>query len=76
VRPHLAMTAEITLRGKLLPVGGIREKILAARRSGIREILLAKDNDKEVGEIPEAYREDLSFVYFSDLGEAIRYALL
>ncbi|MDL2215198.1 endopeptidase La, partial [Dysgonomonas sp. OttesenSCG-928-M03] len=71
VRANLAMTGEITLRGKVLPVGGIREKILAAKRAGIKEIILCKDNKKDIDEIKESYVKGLKFHYVSDIKEVL-----
>lgn len=76
VRPNLAMTGEITLRGKVLPVGGIREKILAAKRAGIKEIILCKENKKDIEEIKELYLKGLTFHYVSDISEVLDIALL
>ena len=76
VRPYLAMTGEITLRGKVLPVGGIKEKILAAKRAGIREIIISKDNRKDIEEIPEMYLEGVSFHYVDTVKDVFAYALL
>ena len=76
VRPSLAMTGEITLRGKILPVGGIKEKILAAKRSGITEILLSDENRKDVEEIDARYLEGLNFHYLAAVEEALDFALL
>jgi len=76
VRPNLAMTGEITLRGKVLPVGGIREKILAAKRAGITDIILCKDNRKDIEEIKADYVKGLTFHYVSDVKEVIELALL
>jgi ATP-dependent Lon protease len=75
VKPHLAMTGEITLRGKVLPVGGIKEKILAAKRANIKEIILSKSNRKDILEIKEDYIKDLSFHYVSEMKEVIELAL-
>jgi|UniRef100_UPI004049ED2F ATP-dependent Lon protease len=75
VKPHLAMTGEITLRGKVLPVGGIKEKILAAKRANIKEIILSKSNMKDILEIKEDYIKDLSFHYVSEMKEVIEIAL-
>ena len=75
VRSYLAMTGEITLRGKVLPVGGIKEKILAAKRSGIKEILLCVDNKKHVDEIPQEYLKNMEFVYVSDMTQVIKHAI-
>ena len=76
VKPFLAMTGEITLRGKVLPVGGIKEKILAANRSGIREIILCKDNEKDILEIKPAYIEGMTFHYVSTMEEVLKLALI
>lgn len=76
VRKYLAMTGEITLRGKVLPVGGIKEKILAAKRSGIKEIILCEKNRKDVDEINERYLKGLKFHYVSEMYEVIDKALL
>ncbi len=76
VRKNLAMTGEITLRGKVLPVGGIKEKILAAKRAGIKEIVLCKVNQKDVEEIKPVYLKGLSFHYVEDASEVLDYALL
>ncbi|MDU1905764.1 MAG: endopeptidase La [Dysgonomonas sp.] len=76
VKANLAMTGEITLRGKVLPVGGIREKILAAKRAGIKEIILCKDNKKDIDEIKESYVKGLKFHFVSDIMEVLDIALL
>jgi ATP-dependent Lon protease len=76
VRPNIAMTGEITLRGKVLPVGGIKEKILAAKRSGIKEIVLSADNKKDILEIKKEYIKDLKFHYVKEMTEVIEFALL
>ena len=76
LKPHLAMTGEITLRGRVLPVGGIKEKILAAKRANIKEIILCKSNKKDILEIKEDYIKDLQFHYVSDMAEVIDLALM
>ena len=76
VRKNLAMTGEITLRGRVLPVGGIREKILAAKRAGIKEIILCKENEKDILEIPQDYIKGLSFHYVETVSDVLDYALL
>ena len=76
VRPHLAMTGEITLRGKVLPVGGIKEKILAAKRSGITDIILCRENEKDILEINERYLDGLTFHYVDEIREVLSFALL
>ncbi len=75
VKQHLAMTGEITLRGKVLPVGGIKEKILAAKRANIKEIILCKSNRKDILEIKESYIKDLKFHYVNEMSEVIELAL-
>ena len=70
------MTGEITLRGKVLPVGGIKEKILAAKRSGAKEIILCYENKKDINKIPEQYLEGLTFHYVKSLNEVLKLALL
>jgi ATP-dependent Lon protease len=76
VRSNLAMTGEITLRGKVLPVGGIKEKILAAKRAGITDIILCVENRKDIEEIKPAYLKGLNFHYVSDIMEVLEIALL
>jgi ATP-dependent Lon protease len=76
VRKNLAMTGEITLRGKVLPVGGIKEKILAAKRAGITDIILCSDNQKDIEEIKPVYLKGLKFHYVDDIMEVIDFALL
>jgi ATP-dependent Lon protease len=76
IKPNLAMTGEITLRGRVLPVGGIKEKILAAKRANIKEIILCKSNQKDILEIKEDYITDLKFHYVTDMREVINLALL
>lgn len=75
VKQNLAMTGEITLRGKVLPVGGIKEKILAAKRANIKEIILCKSNRKDILEIKEDYIKDLKFHYVTEMQEVINLAL-
>jgi len=75
VKPMLAMTGEITLRGKVLPVGGIKEKILAAKRAKINTILLSRENEKDIEEIPEKYIRGLQFVYVDNMLEVLDFAL-
>ena len=76
VKKNLAMTGEITLRGKVLPVGGIKEKILAAKRAGIKELILCKENRKDIEEIKAEYLKGLTFHYVEDIREVIDLALL
>ncbi len=75
LRSHLAMTGEITLRGAVLPVGGIKEKVLAARRAGITEIFVPARNEKDVGEIEAELKEGLSFRYVETVDELLSAAL-
>jgi len=70
------MTGEITLRGKVLPVGGIKEKILAAKRANIKDIILCKSNRKDILEIKESYIKDLNFHYVTEMKEVIELALM
>jgi ATP-dependent Lon protease len=76
VRKNIAMTGEITLRGKVLPVGGIKEKILAARRAGVKEIILSEENRKDISEIRDIYLSGLEFIYVSNIIEVINHTLL
>ena len=75
VQPSLAMTGEITLRGKVLPVGGIKEKVLAARRAGIKTLILCEGNRKDVGEIKVDYVQDLNIHFVSSMREVLGLAL-
>jgi len=76
VKKQIAMTGEITLRGKVLPVGGIKEKILAAKRAGIKEIILSIENEKNIKEIKENYIKGLEFYFVDDIMEVINLALM
>ena len=76
VRANLAMTGEMTLRGKVLPVGGIKEKILAAKRAGIKNIILSKENKKNIDEISPLYLKGLQFHYVDDIQDVLKIALL
>ncbi|MFV5696537.1 endopeptidase La [Flavobacterium sp. LB3P122] len=75
VKKNLAMTGEITLRGKVLPVGGIKEKILAAKRANIKEIILCHENKSDIDEIKPEYLEGLTFHYVKEMSEVLKYAL-
>jgi ATP-dependent Lon protease len=75
VKKHLAMTGEITLRGRVLPVGGIKEKILAAKRANIKEIILCYENKRDIDEIKPDYLEGLTFHYVKEMSEVIKYAI-
>ena len=70
------MTGEITLRGKVLPVGGIREKVLAAHRAGIKKVLLPRENERDISEIPNAVRKQLEFVLIDDVSKALEEAMV
>lgn len=76
VRDHIAMTGEITLRGRVLPVGGIKEKILAAKRAGITDIMISEDNRKDIEDINARYVEGLSFHFVENVQDVLRFALL
>ncbi len=73
---NVAMTGEVTLRGKVLPVGGIREKVLAAHRAGIKKVLLPRENKKDIDEIPASVRKELNFVLLDNVEEALESALV
>jgi ATP-dependent Lon protease len=75
IKSHLAMTGEITLRGKVLPVGGIKEKILAAKRAGLTEIILCKENEKHIEEIEESYIKGMKFHYVDRMVDVLKVAL-
>lgn len=75
VKKNIAMTGEITLRGKVLPVGGIKEKILAAKRAGINEIIMSKENKKDIAEIEPIYVKDMNFNYVENISEVIELAV-
>ena len=75
VKAKIAMTGEITLRGKVLPVGGIKEKILAAKRANIKQIILAEENRKDVEDIKPVYLKGLTFSYVSEMKDVIDLAL-
>ena len=73
VRSGIAMTGEMTLRGRVLPVGGIKEKILAAKRAGVHTIVISEENRKDVEDIKEIYRKGLTFVYVKTIDDVIGY---
>jgi ATP-dependent Lon protease len=76
VRSDVAMTGEITLRGKVLPVGGIKEKVLAAHRTGLRTLILPRRNERDLEDLPKEIRRDLEFVLVDGADEVLRTALL
>jgi ATP-dependent Lon protease len=75
VLKDVAMTGEITLRGKVLPVGGIKDKVLAAYRAGIRTIILSAENDKDLDDLPEEIRSQMEFHLVSNMDEVIKVAM-
>jgi ATP-dependent Lon protease len=75
VRPNVAMTGEITLRGRVMPVGGIKEKVLAAKRAGIEMVLLPRRNEKDLEDVPEAVRKAVHFVFVDTMDELLEHAL-
>ncbi len=75
IRSDIAMTGEITLRGKVLPVGGIKEKVLAARRAGIRHVILPRKNEKDLAEIPEELRKEMTFYFVDNMDQVLELAL-
>jgi ATP-dependent Lon protease len=75
VRGSVAMTGEITLRGRVMPVGGIKEKVLAARRAGIRTIILPAENEKDLADVPENARADLTFRFAKTVDDVLEWAL-
>jgi ATP-dependent Lon protease len=75
VKPFVAMTGEITLRGRVLPVGGIKEKVIAAKRAGIKKIFLPKENEKDLEEVPEHVKKDLEFTFVERIDEVVKGAL-
>jgi ATP-dependent Lon protease len=76
VRTDVAMTGEITLRGKVLPVGGIKEKVLAARRAGIVNVILPRRNERDLEDIPAQARDEMNFVFVDTVDEVLRHALV
>lgn len=76
VSKEVAMTGEITLRGRVLPIGGLKEKSLAAHRAGIRKVLLPKDNERDLRDIPDSVRNDMQFIPVSHMDEVLRHALV
>ena len=75
VRGDVAMTGEITLSGLVLPIGGVKEKVLAARRAGIRRVILPRDNEKDVPDVPESARAEMEFVFADRIEEVLAAAL-
>jgi ATP-dependent Lon protease len=75
VRRDVAMTGELTLRGRVLPIGGVKEKLLAARRAGVREVILPKKNEAHLRDLPDYVKDGMTLHFISDVGDAIRIAL-
>ena len=75
VSPNYAMTGEITLRGKVLPIGGVKEKVLAAKMAGIKNIILPEDNEKDLIDIPNEYKKGLKFHFVSKIEDAVGLAI-
>ena len=75
VKPYLAMTGEITLRGQVLPVGGIKEKVLAAKRAGLREIILCWQNEKDIQDIDSTFIKGLKFNFVKNMQQVLELAL-
>jgi ATP-dependent Lon protease len=76
VRRDLAMTGEVTLRGKVLEIGGVKEKVLAAYRAGLREVVLPKSNEKDLRDVPDEVRANTTFTFVQGMDEVLRLALL
>jgi ATP-dependent Lon protease len=76
VRRDLALTGEVTLRGRVLEIGGVKEKVLAAYRAGLREVIMPKGNEKDVRDVPQEVREKMAFTFASTMDEVLRLALL
>jgi ATP-dependent Lon protease len=76
VRRDLAMTGEVTLRGKVLEIGGVKEKVLAAYRAGLREVILPKSNEKDLRDVPDEVRTNMIFTFVQVMDEVLRLALL
>ena len=75
IRKDLAMTGEVTLTGQVLAIGGLKEKLLAAHRAGIKEVLLPKDNEKDLKEVPDKVKEDIKLTIVSNVDEVLKIAL-
>ncbi len=76
VRPDVGMTGEITLRGKVLPIGGVKEKVLAAHRAGLKTVILPRRNEKDLGEVPEETRQEVQFIFVDEISEVWQHALV
>ena len=76
VNRYVAMTGEITLRGRVLPIGGLKEKLLAAKRAGIKKVLIPKKNEKDLIELPKKVKSGLEIITISDFSEVVTHALI
>ncbi|MFD6441549.1 S16 family serine protease, partial [Peribacillus sp. NPDC060186] len=76
IRKEVGMTGEITLRGRVLPIGGLKEKSLAAHRAGLTKIIIPQNNEKDIDDIPESVRKELTFVPVSHVDEVLEHALV
>jgi ATP-dependent Lon protease len=76
VSREVGMTGEITLRGRVLPIGGLKEKSLSAHRAGLKKVIIPADNEKDLDDIPESVKENLTFVPVSHLDEVLKHALV
>ena len=75
IRREVGMTGEVTLRGRVLPIGGLKEKTLSAHRAGLTTIILPSDNERDIEDVPDSVREELSFIFVSDVEEVLEIAL-
>ena len=75
IKAGIAMSGEITLRGQVLPVGGIKEKVLAAKRAGLKRVILCADNKKDIKKIKDEYIKDMKFTFVEDMREVLEYTL-
>jgi ATP-dependent Lon protease len=75
VKPHVGMTGEITLRGQVLPIGGVKEKVLAAHRNGLRTVILPKRNEQDLDDVPEEVKKSMKFIFAETVDEVLDAAL-
>jgi ATP-dependent Lon protease len=75
VKPHVGMTGEITLRGQVLPIGGVKEKVLAAHRNGLRTVILPKRNEQDLDDVPEEIKKSMKFIFVETVDEVLESAL-
>jgi ATP-dependent Lon protease len=75
VRPEVGMTGEITLQGKVLPIGGVKQKVLAAHRAGLTEVVLPARNEPDLDDVPETVRKEMTFHLASEIGQVLEHAL-